>query len=672
MTDVALLSMPFGPVFQPSIALSLLRSGLTRIGIGSRTFYFSLDYAERIGLRLYAGISHFGRPPLMKLAGEWIFSGAVFGTNAEAEERYVNEVLRRRRNDYRRTPRPVSEALVREVVGARRGVEAFLDECAQRVIDEEPRIIGLTSVFHQHVASLAIAKRIKTLRPDVFIVMGGANCDGVMGAETMRQFTFLDAVVSGEGEQMFSTIVRRVLAGKAVDDLQGVYTRNNVDAKIAAGQFQPTPILMAMDEIPYPDYDEYFERFKRTRFSRRYTPRIMYETSRGCWWGERSHCTFCGLNGATMAYRSKSAPRAMEELRYLAARYENSEIEVTDTILDLAYFKDFIPALAREKKDYTLFYETKANLRKDQVRMLRDARILRIQPGVESFSDEILRLMRKGVTALQNVQLLKWCKEFGIHPQWNILIGFAREPAEEYARMCRMMPLLWHLPPPADMVPIRIDRFSPNFNEWEKLGFANVQPLEAYAHVYPFDPAVVRNLAYFFNFGYQQPQDVDAYARPLERAVREWMTAAPRSDLFSIDTGDHLLIWDLRPIAQRPLTMLSGAARRIYLACEAVNHPRQLAPQLGMDVEAVTAELDRLVSMQLMLQDGGRYLALAVQVGEYSPAQPVVDRVYQMARTLEREKNGIAVRVTRSPKSRSRRLVPSRFEVEKNSVVVVH
>ncbi|HWW60267.1 MAG TPA: RiPP maturation radical SAM C-methyltransferase [Thermoanaerobaculia bacterium] len=671
MTDVALVTMPFGPVFQPSIALSLLRSGLTRIGIGSRTFYFSVDYAERIGLRLYAGISHFGRPPLMKLAGEWIFSGAVFGTSAEAEERYVNDVLRKRRTDYRRAPRPVSEALVRTVVAARHGADTFIDECAKRVADENPRIVGLTSVFHQHLASLAIAKRLKALCPDVFIVIGGANCDGVMGAETMRQFGFLDAVVSGEGEEMFTTIVRRVLAGQAVDDLQGVYTRRNVDAKIAAGQFQPTPILMKMDEVPYPDYDEYFERFNRSRFSRRYTPRIMYETSRGCWWGERSHCTFCGLNGATMAYRSKSAPRAMEELRYLAGRYENSEIEVTDTILDLAYFKDFIPALAREKKDYTLFYETKANLRKDQVRMLRDARILRIQPGIESFSDDVLRLMRKGVTALQNVQLLKWCKEFGIHPQWNFLVGFAREPAEEYARMSRMLPLLWHLPPPADMVPIRIDRFSPNFNESEKLGFRNVRPLDAYAHVYPFDPAAIRNLAYFFNFEYQQPQNVDAYAKPLERAVRAWISASSQSDLFSIDTGDHLLIWDLRPGARHPLTMLSDASRLIYLACDAVNHPRQLASQLALDVDAVIAELERLVAKQLMLQDGGRYLALAVQAGEYSPAQPVVDRFNRVLRTLERTDQGVAVRVAH-PKSRVRRLVPSRFEVDRNSVVVVH
>ena len=37
--------------------------------------------------------------------------------------------------------------------------------------------------------------------------------------------------------------------------------------------------------------------------------------------------------------------------------------------------------------------------------------------------------MRKGVTALQNLRLLKWCAEIGITPAWNLLYGFPGEPA---------------------------------------------------------------------------------------------------------------------------------------------------------------------------------------------------------------------------------------------------
>ena len=77
-----------------------------------------------------------------------------------------------------------------------------------------------------------------------------------------------------------------------------------------------------------------------------------------------------------------------------------------------------------------LFYEVKANLKKAQVRLLRDAGVRVIQPGIESFSSNVLARMRKGVKGLQNIQLLKWCKEFGITPHWNLLWGFPQTPAK--------------------------------------------------------------------------------------------------------------------------------------------------------------------------------------------------------------------------------------------------
>ena len=93
-----------------------------------------------------------------------------------------------------------------------------------------------------------------------------------------------------------------------------------------------------------------------------------------------------------------------------------------------------MPELASRSLGVSLFYEVRPNLGKEQLRRLRDAGVRHIQPGIESFSDPVLRLVRKGTSALQNIQLLKWCKELGIEPIWNLLWGFPGEPPEEYAR----------------------------------------------------------------------------------------------------------------------------------------------------------------------------------------------------------------------------------------------
>ena len=109
--------------------------------------------------------------------------------------------------------------------------------------------------------------------------------------------------------------------------------------------------------------------------------------------------------------------------------------------------------------DLRICYEIKANLTKEQVRLLAQAGIRDVQPGIESLSTPLLRLMKKGCSRLQNIQLLKWCRELGVRPIWNILWGFPGEDPAEYSEMAAMMPALSHLQPPMSAAKLRLDRF---------------------------------------------------------------------------------------------------------------------------------------------------------------------------------------------------------------------
>lgn len=679
--------MPFGPLLYPSIGLSLLKAALTRDGIPSRIHYFTLDFAEIVGSRFYTGVAGGMRPQLRHLAGEWIFSSALFPRDPERDARYAETNLRRKPGKTAATRRRAPQAQVQRLFQAREVVGPFLERCVDTLLRDRPRVVGLTSVFQQQTAALALAKRIKRASPDTFIVIGGANCEGIMGAETVRQFPFVDATVSGEGDLVISELVRRVLSGASVDDLPGVRTQSNVTASFETMHFSNAPTVLRMDDLPFPDYDDYFEQFETTRFARYWQPGIFFETSRGCWWGEKAHCTFCGLNGATMTFRPKSAERAMNELLHLTNRHEGADVEVTDNILDLGYFKDFVPQLARLGRDFGLLYETKSNLRKEQVRQLRDGGILRIQPGIESLNDDVLKLMRKGVSALQNIQLLKWCKELGVFPRWNILWGFPGESPDSYAQMAATVPLLTHLRPPGFFATIRMDRFSPNFFDSDRLGFKDVTPLDAYEAIYQLPPEAIRNLAYYFKFDYRESQDLESYARPLSVALTEWQRVAESSDFFSVETGEHLILWDLRPVARRAVTVLSDARRLLYLACDAARDPRQLSADLvsmaglHFSTDEIAAMLAPMVEDGLMLRDGLRYLALAIPLGEYVPARPVVDQFCRLVRGIgEPSADGIVVRwkegqrkgarPRRSPQFFRRSLSSSRFTVDGPRVLI--
>jgi len=186
--DVVLVSMPFGPVFAPSIGLSLLQAALAEKNLSAHIQYFTIPFAERIGQAFYSGIANGRKPVLTDLAGEWIFSRALFDTGPDDEARYVKDTL----EEF------YSTALIDRLLRVRRGADAFLDDCLETILRDQPKIVGFTSVFQQHTASLALARRIKRVSPGTFIVFGGANCEGVMGAETVRSFSFVDAAVSGE------------------------------------------------------------------------------------------------------------------------------------------------------------------------------------------------------------------------------------------------------------------------------------------------------------------------------------------------------------------------------------------------------------------------------------------------------------------------------------------
>jgi len=508
--------------------------------------------------------------------------------------------------------------------------------------------VGFTSSFHQHASSLALARRLKQARPRCAIVMGGANCEGPMGAETARQFPFVDAVVSGEGDLVFPDLVSRVLEGRALEGLPGVFTSANAQAALATGARVTAPTVQDMDALPIPDFSDYFEQFGRSRYAKEWQPGLFFESSRGCWWGERMHCTFCGLNGGTMSYRSKSATRAIEELAALTQRHPGCDIQVTDNILDLKYFKDFVPLLAERKLGADLFYETKANLKKDQLRLLKRAGITKLQPGVESLIDDVLMLMRKGVSALHNIQLLKWCKELGIKPHWNVLWGFPGEPPREYERLADVVPLLRHLPPPGGFGAIRLDRFSPNHFDADRLGFKNVRPLAPYGHVYPFPEDVLRNLAYYFSYDYQEPRDVAGYVRKLARELRKWKRDR-QSELLSLTCGDTLVIADSRPQARESLTVLRGLDKALYEACDSVTNPASLSAAVeraGFERLSESAVVDRLALLQergLVLCDGPRYLALAVAVGDYVPSTDAARALLRRARARGRRAgSGIA------------------------------
>jgi magnesium-protoporphyrin IX monomethyl ester (oxidative) cyclase len=616
--EVCLVLMPYAAVSRPSIALGVLKASLAGTGVRCVVEYANLAFAERIGLDALRLIS---ASRIENLVGEWTFAGAAF-----PERRWTAADLLGRANvDLLRsvpgTARKVGDLL--EIFEAvREAAVRFVDDTAQALLSRRPRVVGCSSTFEQHCASLALLRRIKALDPSVVTLLGGANCEAEMGWTTLREFPWLDFVVSGEADALFRPLCRLLLERGAAVPAEalphGVLGRAHVTAAAygRAGASVPRAVVERLDDTPVPDYAEYFATLARSPLRPWITPALVVETSRGCWWGQKSQCTFCGLNGTGMAYRAKSPGRALAELGELAARHGVRRFQVVDNILDMQHLRTLLPALAREGAPYDLFYEIKANLRREQVAALASAGVVKVQPGIEGLHDGLLRLMAKGNTAAINLQLLKYAREYGVSCVWLLLAGFPGEDDRWHQEVAAWLPLIHHLQPPSALVRVRYDRFSVYHQRPEAYGL-RLMPHPAYAAVYPVPAEAMADLVYFF---------VDGAARPgatpgieaLSRALDAWQAAfaGPIKPVLCVsDRGDVLDVLDTRACAFARRATLAGLDAEVYRACEPAVAAGSLRARLareGTPAGAVDAALARLVERQLVLPVHDKYLALGI------------------------------------------------------------
>jgi ribosomal peptide maturation radical SAM protein 1 len=593
--------MPFADAGRPSMGVSLLAAEAQAAGYSAKVMYFNLVLAGDMGLQPYQRIATAFAPNT--LIGEWFFADDLFGAEIPDADAYLSDIFIPMAGQ--------DQTLIDAMIEARRSRSAYLDSCVAGILAQSPRIVGFTTTFHQTCACLAVARRLKALENPPVIVFGGANCEGEMGLQMIRSFPWIDYVCSGESDTSFPQLLHRLLGGAPPLPVPGVLEQGQAETSVRSAA------VMDMNALPYPDFDGYFGDLAASKLSGQFEGHLVLETSRGCWWGAKHHCTFCGLNGDTMAFRSKTPQRAFDEIDYLARRHNTRRIGFVDNILDMKYVTTLFPKLTEADFKLDIFYEVKANLRYDQLKQMRAGGLTQIQPGIESFSDSVLKLMEKGCTGLQNIQLLRWSKEFGIEVSWNILGGFPGEDANDYAETARLIPKLTHLDPPCSCGTVRLDRFSPFHARADQFGFKRMRPARAYFYVFPFGRRELNRLAYFFDFDYADGRAPQDYLGAVQDQAREWTASryGPPETHPRLDArydGRTMEISDSRACATSPEHVFKGFAAELYARCDQVAKVATLALDYGRSRQEIEVTLDDFERRKLLARSGDNVLSLAV------------------------------------------------------------
>ncbi len=603
--------MPWVTTVRPSIALGILTRICQREGVWARALYPNLDLCATVGMDVYG---EFADERDLFGMSEHLFAVDLFGVDQLDSDPYLEAFTSA--SATMDLGRLADLAFLRELRDS--VVPAFLSETLERVLALDPDVVGFTSTFNQVMPSLALAGRLKQSRPGVQVIVGGACFDGEMGLEYHRALPeVIDHVFLGEAETSFGEYVRGLRDGRETGRIPGVTAHDGARVQVVPG----TP-LADMDSSPLPDYDDFFRESARVAertgmvFN---VENLPFESARGCWWGQKSHCVFCGINEELMPFRAKGVERVVQDIVALSARYQVARFCATDWIMPLRHCDELFDRLRELDLDLELFWEVRPSFRKRQVRAMSEAGVTHVQPGIESFSTPLLKLMGKHGSGIRNVQFLRWCREAGVKPSYNILTGFAGERAEWYDEMAALLPRLRHLAPPiSGPSPIEMHRFAPLHDRPERFGVERYDVRSDYRFSYPEGRIDGRRAAYFFEHATRSAVSDEACAARLRDAVAPWIEAhaTPPAPEYRYAIGPGFLkVTDTRCGEGRYLR-LAGLHHDVALLCDEVHSRRALREDLGALYPAQVAggELDRVVDELLetdvLLAEGEQLLTL--------------------------------------------------------------
>ncbi|MEK7300178.1 MAG: RiPP maturation radical SAM C-methyltransferase, partial [Nitrospirota bacterium] len=355
---------------------------------------------------------------------------------------------------------------------------------------------------------------------------------------------------------------------------------------------------------------------------------LLYEGSRGCWWGEKHHCTFCGLNAQSMKFRAKSPDQAAREMTGLSSRYDTTRFRLVDNIIDMKYVENLFGQFAAAHCDLDVFIETKSNLQKSQIRTLAVGGVKCMQPGLESLSLSQLKAMDKGVTPMQNILCLKWSSYYRVAVSWNILLGFPGETNEDYRRQIDLLPSLFHLQAPEATGKFWLQRFSPYFTRPHEYGVRITGPGMAYEYVYDAARLDLLKIAYDFEYELDHwPVDPHLY-QELVGLVEEWQRRARGSDrpfLYYSKSMDYITVYDGRDPQAPTRQRFDWPAAGIIEACnEAAKSRDQIRVVLkeakhdrALSDDELNDALGVLTSRRILYEEREKYFTLAIPENQF-------------------------------------------------------
>ena len=288
-----------------------------------------------------------------------------------------------------------------------------------------PQLVGVTANTSTIKSALKYVELVKNILPNSLTVIGGPHTT-FMPSETLKSSENLDVVVMGEGEETIVDLANHSTDTiHNLDEVKGIFYKDLKNGNLKTTQKRP--LIKDLDTLPFPA--RHLVPFDSYGASKEQTGGII--TSRGCVY----NCNYCSSSLIMgKKFRSRSPDNVVDEIEELIDQYQINDIGFMDDTFMLN--KRRANDIANEIKARDLDLSFVASSRVDSVdqsllQNLKNSGLKTIYYGVESGSQRILDLMKKGITLKQAEDAVKSAKNVDLEVLTSFILGYPGETEED-------------------------------------------------------------------------------------------------------------------------------------------------------------------------------------------------------------------------------------------------
>ena len=300
---------------------------------------------------------------------------------------------------------------------------ALLGHFVNKILETGTELIGFSIFNSSTELSLFIAEKIKKIDPNKKIIFGGPNCAPHINGINIIKERPLDIMVIGEGELILNEIIDLFDRHGRVDFCKGTWLKK--DGKIIdCGEGE---LLGDLNQLPFAEFGD----FSSDAYDAPY--RLPVYLGRGC----PNRCVYCNESVFWRGYRNRSGERVFEEMKYQINKqnrithFDFADSLVNANLRELARMADLII-----EDGLKITWSGQAVIRPymtpEILNKLKQSGCKCLAYGIESGSQKVLGLMRKGFRAEEAERVIRDTHNAGIDVAANFMFGFPGETDEDF------------------------------------------------------------------------------------------------------------------------------------------------------------------------------------------------------------------------------------------------